>query len=278
MTKDRKEQRIAEVTKLRRVLSLGAGVQSTFLALAMTERYRIDKVYAKLKGSVVIFADTGSEKPETIKYWEEVIKPELIASEIEYYVVRSGRGKLHEDYRKLNAIPFRMSRSCTANFKLKPIKDKMDEIFSSRLKDEEIEMYLGITTDEAHRMKPSKVKYIRNMFPLIDLGYSRDDLYGFYDDWDLGAPVKSGCFCCPFAKADEMIQLSVDHPKLIDIVIDLEENARKHRPRKIGKSLNIVTTQLLNGKYTVKQIIDGARSQTSLDDWDMDECEGACFL
>ncbi len=198
--------------------------------------------------------------------------------DIEYYVVKSKRGKLHEDYRRLNAIPFRMNRSCTANFKLVPIKAKVDELFGDIEKGEIIEMHLGITTDEAHRMKPNKVKYFRNEFPLIDLGYSRNDLYGEYEKWDLEPPVKSGCFCCPFASVKEMIQLSVDHPRLIDIVIDLEENARKHRPRKIGKSLKIVDTQLLNGKYTVKQIIDGARSQTSLDDWDMDECSGSCFV
>ena len=57
----------------RKVLSLGAGVQSTFLALAMTEKYRISKVYEIIKGSVVIFADTGSEKPETIKYFNFIV-------------------------------------------------------------------------------------------------------------------------------------------------------------------------------------------------------------
>lgn len=128
-----------------------------------------------------------------------------------------------------------------------------------------------------NRMKPSRVSYFENKFPLIDLGYSRDRLFGFYNKWGLEPPVKSGCYCCPFARPAEMVELDNTHRDLIDLVIDLEENA-------IAKNPKPYRMRLINSKYTVKQIVEAEREQTGLDDWwldefgDMDECEGACFL
>ena len=261
-----------------RVLSLGVGVQSSFLALAMTDRYRIDKVYAKLKGAVVIFADTGSEKPKTMEYWNNVVEPELKASGIEYYVVKSEEGELLDYYRRNDIMPFRVFRSCTDKFKIIPIKKKLKELWPDYHRDNPVEMILGITTDEATRVKDSRVKYIKNIFTLIDLDYSRDSLYGFYEAWGLEPPVKSGCYCCPFAKPSEVVEFGREYPELIDLVIDMEENAIAKNPKKTGYKM-----QLLNGKLTVKQLIEADREQTGLDEYwndydEDDECEGACFL
>ncbi len=63
----------------KKIIGLGAGVQSSFMVLGMTDNYRIDKIYKKLKGAIPIFSDTGSEKPETMEYWKKVIEPELKA-------------------------------------------------------------------------------------------------------------------------------------------------------------------------------------------------------
>lgn len=264
-----------------RVLSLGVGVQSSFLALAMTDKYRIDKVYNKLKGAVVIFADTGSEKPKTMDYWANVVEPELKASDIEYYVVKSDEGELLDYYRRNDKIPFRRYRGCTDMFKLQPIRNKLKELWPDYHRDHPVEMILGITTDEITRVKDSRVKYIKNIFTLVDLDYSRDSLYGYYEEWGLEPPVKSGCYCCPFARPSEIVEFGREYPKLIELVIDMEENAIAKNYKQKGPTG--YKMQLLNGKYTVKQLIEADKEQTGLDEWwsdfdEDDECEGACFL
>jgi hypothetical protein len=39
-------------------------------------------------------------------------------------------------------------------------------------------MLMGISMDEIYRVKPNRVKYITNNYPLIDLKMSRKRLYG----------------------------------------------------------------------------------------------------
>ena len=58
-------------------------------------------------------------------------------------------------------------------------------------------MLVGISTDESSRMKPSRVQYIVNRYPLIDKGLSRRDCKAWLAAHGWDAP-RSACIGCPF--------------------------------------------------------------------------------
>lgn len=183
------------------VLSLGAGVQSTTLALmaAADELPRPD---------CAIFADTGAEPASVYQHldWLENILP--------YPVHRVRRGDLQADCLanvageqtgKLSTIPAFtrggdgragiLWRECTSDYKIAPITAKIRELCDVSLG---VERWLGISTDEAHRMKPSRERWATNRWPLIEAGMSRADCLGWLARHGFPSPPKSACIFCPY--------------------------------------------------------------------------------
>lgn len=55
------------------------------------------------------------------------------------------------------------------------------------------EQAIGISTDEIARAKDADVRYLRNVFPLLDLGWDRTRCLEYLTDRGFGATVKSAC-------------------------------------------------------------------------------------
>lgn len=66
-------------------------------------------------------------------------------------------------------------RQCTTEYKLRPMQKKIVELLGGRRPKGGAEVWIVISTDEAIRMKPSRVQYIVNRWPLIEQGVSRQD-------------------------------------------------------------------------------------------------------
>jgi hypothetical protein len=94
-------------------------------------------------------------------------------------------------------------RQCTGEYKLKPIKAEVRRrlgyphparvpagIYA--------EMAIGISTDEFHRARDADVRYMRNVFPLIDLGWTRDDCRSYLTAQGYAGVPRSACLGCPF--------------------------------------------------------------------------------
>ena len=166
------------------VLSLGAGVQSSTMAL-MTRTGELPKP------DVGIFADTGYESKSCYAYLE-FLKQVL---PFPIYVVKFGNIK--DDMLKARGTtdfvvaPFytqetitgkkgMILRQCTNQYKIQPIKKKIRELcnvgFNKRFpKDKYVEQWIGISKDEIGRMKPARDPYILNRHPLIEMNMSRQD-------------------------------------------------------------------------------------------------------
>lgn len=189
-----------------RVISLGAGVQSTTMAL-MAAAGEIGPM-----PDCAIFADTGWEPPAVYEHLARLktmlpfpvhtvsagnIKDDVLAG----YSARAGR---------FAAIPwFTVNpdgshgmgrRQCTAHYKLEPIRRKMREMLGGKVRKGDVEMWVGISTDEASRIKPSRVQYVVNRWPLIEIDFSRHRCTERLRGFDIVAP-KSACECCPFHSA-----------------------------------------------------------------------------
>jgi len=199
--------------KIMRTLSLGAGVQSTALLLASA-----NGLLPKLDAA--IFADTGWEPAGVYDHLnrieEEIAKPAGIP------IYRVSQGNIRDDAlnpeKKFASMPLfiksadgsqgMIRRQCTGEYKIKPIHQKTKELLGATRdengklgrvkKGEFLEQWIGISTDEFHRAKDSKVQYIKHVFPLLDLGWSRLDCMKYLDSLGFGTTPKSACIGCPF--------------------------------------------------------------------------------
>ena len=259
------------------VLSLGGGVQSTVMALSLTEKYYDHRIASQLGDPLVIMADTGSEKEETMAYIRDIVRPALAEEGIPFHIVKSEKGNLHEHYFMTNRVPRRNHRSCTKDFKITPIINHIRKIGLKNKRKQRVRMALGITVDEIHRMKPSNTSWVDNVFPLVEANFTREDCLKWFKERNLPIPVKSGCFLCPFQRKSEWLKLNQEKPDLIQIALDLEDNARFH-------ASNDPDVSLFRQNYPLRKLIkendiDKIEEHTHFEKWDDgDECSGSCFL
>lgn len=95
-----------------------------------------------------------------------------------------------------------LRRQCTNEFKLVPIRKKVRELLGldsgERAGDKRAVALIGISLDEAIRMKPSRDAYIENTYPLVEARLTRLDCVKFLKENALPVPVKSACRFCPY--------------------------------------------------------------------------------
>lgn len=198
------------------VLSYGGGVNSTALLILLArQRHPLD---------YVVFADTGSERPETYDYLKQA-KQYCDTHRIPFQIVGVRNGdSLYDRCERRRVVPSKMWRWCTRDFKVKPIYS-----FYRSLKSH-VFQYVGIDYDEVHRIKDSKEDYVTNIYPLVDLKIGRDQCVDIIRSAGLPVPMKSGCYFCPFRNNEDWANLYQSHPKLYRAAMDLEEN-NKHMPK-----------------------------------------------
>jgi len=107
-------------------------------------------------------------------------------------------------------------RQCTAHYKLEPIARKVVALLGGRPAGG-CELWLGISTDEAHRMRPSRVRYIVNRWPLIDRRMSRSDCRTWLARFGASAP-KSSCLGCPFHSNEQWRDAMADPADRAELV------------------------------------------------------------
>jgi hypothetical protein len=195
-----------------RTLSLGAGVQSTAVLLLAREG-RIPPF------EEIIFADTGDEP---VAVYEHLDRLDAVAT-----ITRVTAGRL-SDTVKATFVPIPLyqrggmgQRQCTYQFKLRPIRTRLRTF--GRL----VDLSVCISTDEILRAKDSGLKWCRNVFPLLDLGWSRQDCLAYLADaWPWPVP-RSACVYCPLRSDREWLDLRTNHPEDWAAAVAFDESARK---------------------------------------------------
>lgn len=187
-----------------RVLSLGAGVQSTTLAL-MAARGEIDAP------DCAVFADTGDEPAAVYEHLAWLMSGVL---PFPVHIVRVGKSlsAALRDGEEGGRIPFHkvstdgshcmVQRQCTRNWKIRPIRRKIRELLGVGLRGYvapgTVESWVGISTDEITRIKPSGCRFIHNRHILIEARMSRQDCYTWLEQRQYRVPPKSRCKYCPY--------------------------------------------------------------------------------
>lgn len=190
-----------------RVLSLGAGVQSTTLAL-MAAHGELTPM-----PDCAIFADTQSEPKAVYAHLAWLTSPNVLPFPVHIVTRGSLRDQIVSGVAAEGRIDSRppfftspdgmLRRQCTHDFKLVPIWRKVRELAgvkprSPGPREPIVEQWIGISTDEAQRMKPSQFRWITHRWPLIEAGMSRRDCLAWLDQHDYPRPAKSACTFCPY--------------------------------------------------------------------------------
>ncbi len=172
-----------------KIISLGLGLQSTTL-------YLMSNTGIYQRADYAIFADPGAENPKTYELLEWLLKWQSKNNGISIYVVKKN---LYEDLLKQEnstgqrfvSIPVFakkglgiLRRQCTYEYKVMVINKKIRELHKLKPRQwmKPTEVWIGITTDEASRMKDSNKFNIANKYPLIDLKMNRLDCKKWLED------------------------------------------------------------------------------------------------
>jgi hypothetical protein len=110
-------------------------------------------------------------------------------------------------------------RQCTRSAKIEPIRRKLREL----AKGENVVQWIGISTDEAHRMKPSRDKWCENIWPLIDLNMTRADCLRWMEDAGWPKPPRSACVYCPYHSDTEWLRLKTEEPVEFAAAVEFEQ-------------------------------------------------------
>ena len=165
-------------------------------------------------------------------------------------------------------------RQCTSDYKIVPIRRKVRELagLTRRRSPGEpvVEQWIGISTDEVVRMKPSREAWQANRWPLIEQRMSRRDCLAWLRRHDYPEPPKSACIGCPFHD-DARWRFMRDHDT--DAWIDAVEVDRA-----IRSGLRGIRGQVFLHRSGVP--LDRADLSTAADHGQLDlwpnECEGMC--
>ena len=272
-----------------RFVSLGAGVQSTVLLLMGEQGAFGDPPDA------AIFADTGWEPVQVYAHLD------WLESQTSIPIHRvTGGSSLYDDTlsgvthdgSKYCGIPAFMlnkngkkgqsNRQCTSNYKVLPIHRKARELVGvgprSHAPAGMIEQWVGISKDEIHRMKSSRVQYITSRWPLIEAGMSRLDCLAWFQEKYPGRPlVKSSCIGCPYHSDKQWLELSRADPEGMQRTIELDHSLRlpgrfgDDSPRYLHGSLRPLDQVLER-----LERVDAEGQQLSMLDGMGNECEGLC--
>jgi len=208
-------------TPVYRFLSLGAGVQSsTVLVLACQGRIP--------SFDAAIFADTGWEPAAVYRHLHRLTR---IAGRAGIPIARVQKGHIRRDSldrtHRFASMPLytlgpggergMARRQCTSEYKIKPIKAEVRRRLGYPHPRRVpawmyAQMAIGISVDEVMRARDADVRYMRNVFPLLDLGWRREDCLRFLTAHGLGDTPKSSCIGCPFHDDGFWVDLKTNHP------------------------------------------------------------------
>lgn len=240
-----------------KILSCGAGMQSTALALQSCANARavmsgMPLAFPKVPiYDAIIYCDLGIEPvwvPDQVKFIEATCKD----CGVPFYILRSN---LYQDYMKnfgtnrVSAMPFWtinedgkegciQRRACTVDYKIVMIQKFVRyQLLGYRpyqhLRPEDVgthELHIGFSKEESKRSFPSRHRMFKNCYPLIEMGWERKDCYRYnLEDWGLDSKA-SACLICPYHKNYFFHYIQRNYPDDYASVVDFDEMLAKRQP------------------------------------------------
>lgn len=263
------------------VISLGAGVQSSTMALMAAVGEITPMPIA------AIFADTQAE-PQGVYRWLDWLEPQL-----PYPVHRVTYGNLAEDALKLHTskksgklyskggIPVFMQkpsggkglmwRRCTSDYKIEVIHRKLKELLGIKRATSAfplVTQWIGISIDEEKRAKPPRQSWIVNRWPLLELGIDRQDCFDWMTKRGFPAPPRSACVFCPYHSDAEWLRLKTEEPEEFAKAVEWE---RRYQAAVAADEVTEGTPFLHDSLVQIDKV------EFNIDKYQIhEECEGMC--
>ena len=220
------------------VASFGGGVNSTAMLIGMWERGE--------KVDLILFADTGGEKPHTYEHTGEMNlwlldhgMPDI------HYVQRTNRAQEAKNLEQ-DCLDGKMLPSIAYGFKACSIKYKRDpqdkfcnnyqpckEVWAAGAK---VVKLIGYDMDEPHRARIQEDDKYTYRYPLIEWNWGREECVEAITRAGLTQPGKSACFFCPSSKKPEIMELRRQYPDLAARAVAMERNAELTTIKGLGRS------------------------------------------
>jgi len=205
---------ISELEGTRHVLGISGGKDSAALAIYIKDQY--PEIHDKVE---YFFTDTGAELKEIYDFLDKL--EAYLGKEI----IRLSSGKDFNHWLKIHNgyLPSAQQRWCTRMMKIKP--------FEEFVGDDNVVSYIGIRADENREGYVSQKDTIKAVFPFIEDGLVRDDIFQMLED-SVGIPEyykwrsRSGCYFCFFQRQDEWLGLKRNHPELFEKAREFELRQR----------------------------------------------------
>ncbi|MDB4610605.1 hypothetical protein OAG99_01770 [Akkermansiaceae bacterium] len=280
------------------VLSLGAGVQSSTLALMAAQGEILPAP------DFALFADTGAE-PLEVYQWLETLKNLINQSPHPFPVYTVKEGDLEEATTKVRIsqgkgkkpkgesylkriIPMfgrqpdgsmtaALGRSCTADYKIKPIHKFIKKHCGIKRGQKEITVteWIGISWDEIQRAKISRVAYMQKRYPLLEQKITRSTCLHWIEKNRFPTPPRSACYFCPFHSDLEWRSLRDKDPEHFSKAISYDTRLREAFAK--NDKFTDMTMYLHRSCRPLKEIDFDNDEDKGQQTWDFQaECEGMC--
>lgn len=215
------------------IVAYGMGVDSTAMLVGMHAR--------GIRPDLILFADTGSEKPETYAYlpviqaWlRSVGFPEVI---VVRYVVQNPRNGFYSSLEEnclvnatLPSLAFGFKK-CSLKWKREP-QDKWCRTWQPAIdawaRGDKCVKAIGYDAgpvDSKRAWSLTDDDEYTYWYPLRDWGWDRERCKQEIVSAGLPVPMKSACFFCPASKPSEIAWLVDAHPELADRIVEMERRA-----------------------------------------------------
>jgi len=246
------------------IASYGGGTNSTAML--------IECVNKGVEVELILFADTGGEKPHTYKYIKTFSKwlvdhgmPKITTVQTQdingTYITLEQKCLTT---RSLPSIAYGL-KSCSQKHKIRPVDKFMNNYQPAKdawKRGEIITKLIGFDADEPQRAAPRKDEKYENSYPLIEWWMGREECIETIKEAGLCLPGKSACFYCPSSKPSEIRQLAQIYPELAERALRMERDADLTDIKGLGRS------------YAWADIL---RTEEMFDDWETPEFICDCW-
>jgi hypothetical protein len=128
---------------------------------------------------------------------------------------------------------------------------------------------LGISREESARIRPSRVNWTTNVFPLVDASMDRSDCEALLRRHAIPIPFRSACVFCPYHSDDYWRQLRKKFPQEWQRAVEFDRAIRDM------SSTGVRSPAYLHRTCTPLELVDLGNDGGAKDVFGKD-CEGLC--
>lgn len=205
------------------LVSISGGRTSAMMAVL------IKKLYSATHEIIYVFANTGKEREETLRFLDKVDKyfrlgVVWIESQVHYNERKSStfkivsfktadrEGETFENVIKKYGIPNVEFKHCTRELKTNPI-----QAYAKSIEWKDYKVAIGYRADEPKRINWEKVKLGNHIYPLAEKGIKKEDVNLFWSNQPFDLELKSyegNCDLCYKKSKRKLLTIIKEHPYL----------------------------------------------------------------